>query len=69
VFAFNNRGAMWFEKGEYAKAIQDFTEAIRLDPQNADTFDMRGQAWEKKGEANKADKDFAEAKRIRERKK
>ena len=32
-------------KGEYDKAIADYTEAIRLDPKDALAYDNRGIAW------------------------
>ena len=42
---FCDRGKAWAEKGEYDKAIADFTEAIRLDPKIALAFYNRGSAW------------------------
>ena len=35
--------AAWYEKKEYDKAIADFTEAIRLDPKDADCLQQPGQ--------------------------
>lgn len=32
-------------KGDYDKAREDSSEAIRLDPQNAEAFEVRGDAW------------------------
>ena len=31
-----NRGNAWQEKGDYDKAIADYNQAIRLEPNNAD---------------------------------
>jgi len=31
--AFNNRGAAWRVRGHYHRAISDYNEAIRLNPQ------------------------------------
>ncbi len=41
------------------------TEAIRLDPKNANTYNNRGVAWEEKGEHDKAAKDFAKAELLK----
>ena len=30
--AYNNRGAAWLKKGDRARALQDYAEAVRLDP-------------------------------------
>jgi Flp pilus assembly protein TadD len=30
--AYNNRGAVWRRKGDRARALQDYAEAVRLDP-------------------------------------
>ena len=49
---------------EYDKAIVDYSEAIRLDPKNAEADYGRGLAHEKKGEKAKADEDFAQAKKL-----
>src|SRR5262249_1707010 len=55
----------------YDKAIVDFSEAIRLDPQNADTYVNRGDVYLKESfcrgesrEPQKAIADFTEALRI-----
>ena len=42
--ALSDRGAAWYFKGEYQKAIADYDEAIRLDPNNARTYTNRGTA-------------------------
>jgi tetratricopeptide (TPR) repeat protein len=52
------------DKKDYDKAIKDFDEAIRLDPQFATTFALRGNAWFAKKDYDKAIKDFAEAIRL-----
>ena len=36
-------------KEEYDKAIADYTEAIRLDPKDAQAYDNRGDAWYEQG--------------------
>ncbi len=45
-------------------AIDDYTEAIRLNPNRADTYIDRGLAYKKQGNPFKAGVDFAEAKRL-----
>jgi tetratricopeptide (TPR) repeat protein len=40
---FVNRGDAWFRKKNYAKAVADFRQAIRLDPENV--FALNGLAW------------------------
>ena len=43
--AYINRGIAWNDKEEYDKAIADFNEAIRLDPEDAQAYIDRGDAW------------------------
>ena len=57
------RGNASFQKGEFDKAIADYTEAIRLDPNDV-PYCNRGNAWASKGEHDKAIADFDEAIRI-----
>jgi len=59
--AYNNRGFAWRGKGEYDKAIADYTEAIKLDPGYALAYGNRGFAWNEKGEYDKAIVDYTEA--------
>jgi tetratricopeptide (TPR) repeat protein len=51
-------------KSEYDKAIADYTEAIRLDPQNAQVYTCRGWAWQNKSDFAKALADYNEAARL-----
>ena len=46
------------QKGHYDKAITDFTEAIRIDPEHTLAYLNRGIAWIEKGESEKAIVDF-----------
>ena len=39
--AYVNRGAAWSDKGDLDRAIADYTEAILLDPANANNFNSR----------------------------
>jgi tetratricopeptide (TPR) repeat protein len=40
--AFNNRGNAYSDKGDLERAIQDYDQAIRLNPQYATAFNNRG---------------------------
>ena len=49
VAALNERGLSYASKGDYDRAIGDYTEAIRLDPAwSALLYSNRGSAYEKK---------------------
>jgi len=60
---FNERGLSYAKKGEYDRAIADYTEAIRLwlNREPVGPYINRGSAYEKKGELDKALADFREA--------
>src|SRR5262245_46575131 len=48
--ALNDRGLAFAKKGQYDRAIQDFDDAIRIDPQNAIITSNRGWAFVNKGD-------------------
>jgi tetratricopeptide (TPR) repeat protein len=58
------RGLAFAEKGEYDRAIADFDEAIRLDPNDAHSFRYRGIAYYDKADYDRAIADFDEAIRL-----
>ena len=63
--AYYGRGACYSEKGEHDKAIADFTEAIRLDPNQCGcTTSIEVGRYAQKGEYDKAIADFTEAIRL-----
>ena len=62
-----NSGVARARKGEFDRAIADFSEAIRLDPSYAEALSNRALAYEKKGELGKAEEDRARVKRLRDK--
>ena len=56
-----NRGIAWRAKGDLDRAITDYSEAIRVDPEYAHAYFNRGIAWAKKGELDRAIADYSEA--------
>lgn len=56
--AYYNRGNAHSAKGDFAAAIADYDEAIRLDPKNARAVANRGTAHSEKGDAEAAIADF-----------
>jgi tetratricopeptide (TPR) repeat protein len=55
-------------KGDYDRAIADFSEAIRLQPDDAFVFYHRSEAYEKKGDHERAKADFTAFGRLSEAK-
>src|ERR1041385_416001 len=45
ALAYSNRGVEWKAKGELAKAIADYDEAIKQDPQQSAAYNNRGIAY------------------------
>ena len=62
--AYYLRGVTYHSKGELEKAIADYTEAIRINPDHAKAYNNRGAAYEYKGEYDKAMADYAKAKEL-----
>ena len=55
---YNNRGVAYADKGEYDRAIQDYDEALRLDPSQAVAYNNRGNAYIDKGDFDRAIADY-----------
>jgi hypothetical protein len=58
---FHSRGVEWIGKGDYDRAIADYDEAIRLDPQDPLAYYNRGVAWHGKHDYDRAIADYDEA--------
>ena len=52
-------------RGDYDRAIADYTEAIRLDPNNDIAYNKRGYAHYNKGDYDKAIADFTQAIKLK----
>ena len=59
--AFRNRGIAYDDKGEYDRAIQDYDQSIRINPNFADAYSSRGSAYDDKGDYDRALQDYAQA--------
>jgi tetratricopeptide (TPR) repeat protein len=59
--AFYNRGGIYKERKDYDRAVADYSEAIKLDPQFASAYINRGLVYDLKGESDAAAGDFSRA--------
>ncbi len=64
AWAYYNRGIAYYDLGEFARAIEDYDEALRLDPDDGDSYNNRGNAYYKLGEFARAIEDYDEALRL-----
>jgi tetratricopeptide (TPR) repeat protein len=55
------RAGAWQCLFNFDNAVQDYEQAIRLDPKNLDAYAKRGECWLEKGLADKAQLDFTKA--------
>jgi len=56
---YNKSGLEYFNNGDYARAVEDFSQALRLEPDNADFYNNRGNAYFSKGEEDLAFEDYS----------
>jgi Flp pilus assembly protein TadD len=59
--SYSERGSEYLANREWDKAIADFNEAIRLDPEGSSGYYSRGLCYEAKGDYDRAIEDFNEA--------
>ncbi len=56
-----NRGVAYGDKGDYDRAIADYTQAIKLDPKHAYAYYNRGVAYKNLGQTNRAIQEYRRA--------
>jgi TIR domain-containing protein/tetratricopeptide repeat protein len=61
VMAFNNRGNIYRDIGDYDLAIADYDQALKLNPNKPDPLASRGWIYSQKGEVERAKDDFRKA--------
>ncbi len=61
---FKWKGHTKFEKGDYTGAIEDYNQAIKLNPTDADSYNSRGVAKSNLGEYIGAIQDFEKAMQL-----
>jgi tetratricopeptide (TPR) repeat protein len=59
--AYYDRGKAWFEKQNYERAIADFAQAIRAEPNNCFIYIRRADAYAHKGDRDNAIADYCSA--------
>ncbi len=62
--AYNNRGIAYSNLGDHARAIQEFDQALRLDPSLSFAFSNRGIAYSELGKYRRAFEDYDQALRL-----
>jgi tetratricopeptide (TPR) repeat protein len=58
AITYNNRGSVYDDKGQYDRAIQDYDQAVRLDPNYANAYNNRGIAYANKGQYDRAIQEY-----------
>jgi tetratricopeptide (TPR) repeat protein len=58
--SYRRRGNTYYERGDYDRAIDDYTQAIRLEPNNGQHYGNRGVAYRDKGDYDRAIADFTQ---------
>jgi tetratricopeptide (TPR) repeat protein len=58
VWAYGNRALVYDDKKDYARALADFTQAIELNPKQADIYIARGMTYGHMGDYNRAIADY-----------
>ncbi len=63
--AFIQRALIWIDKGDYDRAIEDLTGAVRRDPSSAPAYETRALVWMAKKEFGIALSDFSDLIKLR----
>jgi tetratricopeptide (TPR) repeat protein len=58
---YSDRGAVWFEKGRYDRALADLNQAIKINPGLASAYVRRAEVFERKGDRERARADRDQA--------
>jgi tetratricopeptide (TPR) repeat protein len=61
TYAFNNRGLAYADLKQFKKAIQDYNQAIELNPKDFNAFNGRGTVYIKLKQFEKAIQDYNQA--------
>jgi tetratricopeptide (TPR) repeat protein len=61
AIAFYNRGGIYKQRKDYDRAIADYSEAVKIDPQYVNAYINRGMAYDSKGDNDAAAADFSRA--------
>jgi tetratricopeptide (TPR) repeat protein len=61
VAVYINRGLVWRDKQEHDRAIENYNEALKLNPKSDAAFANRGLAWSDKNQFDRAIEDYTEA--------
>lgn len=65
TFAFDECGDSYFQKGDFDRAIENYSQSIKVSPQFNTAFNNRGNAYLAKHDYDRAIQDFSEAIRIK----
>ena len=61
AIAYGRRGNVYHDKGEYDRAIADYTKALEINPRDAVAYNNRGIAYRAKGDNESAIADYSKA--------
>ena len=64
ALTYQARGQTYAEKKQYDLAIQDYNEAIKIDPTDVRGFNSRGYAYLNKGQIDRAVQDYDQALKL-----
>lgn len=64
-YKFVRYGELYRKRGDYARAIEKFSEAITLKPESAQVYEMRGGCFDALGDTVRAKENFSKAEAIR----